>query len=96
MGVGVAFAAADAETEQDCSRQAQGRSTQKIPRWDSLVPESQKVEEDRGSDLQPRHPPNYLLSRTKTRDTVKRQEPSWQVAGTRAWSHGAIQGLVFR
>lgn len=44
-----AFAAADAETEQDFSRQAQGWSTQKLPRWDSLVPEGQKVE-GRGSE----------------------------------------------
>lgn len=67
-----AFAAADAETEQDRSRKEQGWSTPKLPRWSSLVPEGQKVE---GKGSEP--PVLRLFSRTKPRYTVKRLEPSW-------------------
>lgn len=47
--------AADAKTEQDYSRQPQGWSTPKLPRWDSLVPE-EKREEGRGSEHQALRP----------------------------------------
>lgn len=72
-GVEKAFAAADAETEQDRSRKEQGWSTPKLPRWSSLVPEGQKVE-GKGSE-----PPVLRLSILQDKTKIHSEETGAQL-----------------